>query len=266
MVYLRGFEFSKNIDMTQNIYPYNILSSNRLDTMFFDSITLLYGGNASGKSSILNILANHCQLNGLVSSQAYGKPFFQYVSECKAVFADEIVKLPPESKYIKSEDILNEVKQVEDKKTMLDAYIRHCAKTLGIESADETTIERRMHSVKLTKALENLEFSKEKYSNGEVAFQILEDEIKPDSLYLLDEPETSLSPSNQIKLADEIRRSARLLGCQFIIATHSPFLLGILDGKIYDLDQKEITESKWYDLENIRTYYNFFKEKEICFQ
>ena len=33
---------------------------------------------------------------------------------------------------------------------------------------------------------------------------ILEDNIEPDNLYLLDEPEVSLSPQNQVKLAEEI--------------------------------------------------------------
>ncbi|WP_206458108.1 AAA family ATPase [Anaerovorax sp. IOR16] len=266
MIYLRGFEFSKNTAMTQNVYPYNILSSRRIDVMFFDSITILYGANASGKSTVLNVIANHYKLNGSVRSKACGEAFFQYINECNGIIAEEFTAIPKSSRYIKSEDILNEVKQVEDKRTMLDAYIRHCARTLGIEDADENTIERKMRPVKLKQAMENLEFSKEKYSNGETAYQLLEEEIEMDALYLLDEPETSLSPSNQIKLANEINRRARLLGCQFIIATHSPFLLGTLEGKIYDLDQKQITESNWSDLETVRVYYEFFKEKESYFR
>lgn len=266
MIYLRGFEFSKNTSMTPNVYPYNVLSNQRIDVMFFDSITMLYGTNASGKSTVLNLISNHYQLDGLVRSQAYGSAFFRYISECKGILETDTHVLPKNSKYMKSEDILNEVKQVEDKRTMLDSYIRHCAKTLGIEDADKRTIEKKLKPVKLVQAIENLEFSKEKYSNGEMALQILEDEIEMDALYLLDEPETSLSPSNQIKLAHEINRRARLLGCQFIIATHSPFLLGTLEGKIYNLDEKQITESQWYDLENVKMYYDFFKNKESFFK
>lgn len=92
--------------------------------------------------------------------------------------------------------------------------------------------------------------------------QILLDEMQPDALYLLDEPEVSLSPQNQARLADEINKYARFLGCQFIIASHSPFLLGTLQGKIYDLDSVQMEEKQWTSLENVRYFYDFFKRHE----
>lgn len=96
--------------------------------------------------------------------------------------------------------------------------------------------------------------------------QILEDNIEPDKLYLLDEPEVSLSPQNQVKLAKKINEMARYLGIQFIIATHSPFMLGILDAKIYNLDTKEYEVQKWSELENVKYFYNFFKDREEEFK
>ena len=80
-------------------------------------------------------------------------------------------------------------------------------------------------------------------------------------MYLLDEPEVSLSPQNQVKLAEEINKMARYLGIQFIIATHSPFMLGILNAKIYNLDTKNYEVQKWNELENVRYFYAFFKSK-----
>lgn len=96
--------------------------------------------------------------------------------------------------------------------------------------------------------------------------QILEDNIEPDNLYLLDEPEVSLSPQNQVKLAQKINQMARPLGIQFIIATHSPFMLGILNAKIYNLDTKEYEVQKWSELENVKYFYNFFKDREEEFK
>lgn len=109
------------------------------------------------------------------------------------------------------------------------------------------------------------EFSQDKYSNGETTMQILEDNIEPDRLYLLDEPEVSLSPQNQVKLAEKINKMARYLGIQFIIATHSPFMLGILNAKIYNLDTEDYKVQKWSELENVRYFYEFFKSRKYEF-
>ena len=91
--------------------------------------------------------------------------------------------------------------------------------------------------------------------------QYFEEYLQPDALYLLDEPEVSLSPANQVMLAEEINKMARLLECQFIIATHSPFMLGTLNAKIYNLDTKEYDVTKWSDLDNVRYFYKFSSKK-----
>lgn len=78
--------------------------------------------------------------------------------------------------------------------------------------------------------------------------------------YLLDEPENSLSAENQLKLKQFIEDSARFYNCQFIISTHSPFILSLTDALIYDLDSNPVVSKKWAELTNVRTYYDFFME------
>ena len=105
-------------------------------------------------------------------------------------------------------------------------------------------------------------FAQEKYSNGETSLQYFEEYLLPDALYLLDEPEVSLSPANQVKLAEEINKMARFLDCQFIIATHSPFMLGTLNAKIYNIDTENFDIAKWSELENVKYFFEFFKRHE----
>ena len=78
--------------------------------------------------------------------------------------------------------------------------------------------------------------------------------------FLLDEPENSLSPAKQQELVKFIEDSARFFGCQFVIATHSPFVLAIRGAKIYDLDEEPVDVKRWTELENVRAYYDFFKK------
>lgn len=88
------------------------------------------------------------------------------------------------------------------------------------------------------------------------------EKIGENGLYILDEPENSLSPQRQIELSKFIEDASRFFGCQFIISTHSPFMLAMKGAKIYDLDEDPVRVKKWTELENVRNYYDFFKEHE----
>ena len=108
----------------------------------------------------------------------------------------------------------------------------------------------------------NLMDNVREHSNGESAFLYFAEKIKESALYLLDEPENSLSPDRQQELLKFLEDSARFFGCQFIISTHSPFLLSMRGAKIYDLDEDPVDVKRWTELPNIRTYYEFFKRHE----
>lgn len=88
----------------------------------------------------------------------------------------------------------------------------------------------------------------------------------PNGLYLLDEPENSLSAQRQIELVAFIEDMTRYEHCQFVIATHSPFVLSIKEAKIYDLDQKPVDVRRWTQLENVQTYYRFFQMHQEAFE
>ena len=85
-------------------------------------------------------------------------------------------------------------------------------------------------------------------------------------MFILDEPENSLSPNRQLELKSFIEDSARFFECQFIISTHSPFLLAIRGAKIYDLDESPATIKQWTQLENVRLYRDFFKQNDHEFK
>ena len=82
----------------------------------------------------------------------------------------------------------------------------------------------------------------------------------------MDEPENSLSPKMQIKLVSMLQEMSRCCGCQFIIATHSPFILSINGARIYDLDEVPVDIKKWWELENPRIYFEFFEKNRRFFE
>ena len=100
------------------------------------------------------------------------------------------------------------------------------------------------------------------HSNGESAFIYFTEKIKQNSIYLLDEPENSLSPERQMELSEYLENSVRFYGCQIIMATHSPFLLSMKGARIYDLDENPVDIKRWTQLPNVRAYYEFFKKHQ----
>ena len=112
---------------------------------------------------------------------------------------------------------------------------------------------------------QNLVRNVQERSNGESALSYFVDAIRDDALYLLDEPENSLSARLQLELARFLEDSARFYGCQFVIATHSPFLLALKGARIYDLDRTPVSTCRWTEVENVRTFYDFFKSHACDF-
>lgn len=218
---------------------------------------------------MLNILANKLQLEGreYATNNKYGNYFLRFVEECRFTLGEEengktIDRVPRKSRYIKSEDILYEIKKIQQEQVLQDGYIyEHVRKGLRKEQ-----IERLKKCSKTRQQLEIMKFAQEKYSNGETTLQMLDDYMEPDALYLLDEPEVSLAPENQTILAEKLNKMARFLGCQFIISTHSPFMLGTLNAKIYNLDSRDLEEVEWTEIENVKYFYDFFEKHKNKFK
>lgn len=271
MIYLSSFLLSQKTVTDPNIYPYHVFAKKTEKLLLFNPITVLYGNNASGKSTLLNIIANKLQLKGYeyAACNQYGRVmyFSEYVKECSYGLGEDergrtLRGIPQNSRYIKSEDILYEIKKIQQEQVLKDGYVyEHIRRGMPKAQAEEFK-----NSYQTSLQLENLKFAQEKYSNGETTMQMIDDYIEPDALYLLDEPEVSLSPANQTLLAEKLNNAARFLGCQFIISTHSPFMLGTLRGKIYNLDSEELEEAKWTELENVRYFYNFFEKHRREFE
>lgn len=263
MVYLNSFTLCDKRLRNPNIYPYNVFRDKYVPRLLFSPITVLYGNNGSGKSTILNLIAGKLGLQG-AERYAYGQFYIEeFLEECTYDFGENEMgihnRIPSESRYIKSEDILFEIKKIQEEDALEQGYIyEQVRRGMSKEEAKKEFNQERWGGSR--KAI--IKFAQEKYSNGETTMQLLGDLLEPDALYLLDEPEVSLSPQNQVQLAEDINQMARLLDTQFIIATHSPFMLGTLNAKIYNLDCKEVREDKWSNLDNVRFFYEFFKQRE----
>lgn len=82
-------------------------------------------------------------------------------------------------------------------------------------------------------------------------------------LYLLDEPESALSPASQIKFLRLLQRLEATGHAQFIIATHSPILLAYPGAQIYSFDSSRVEEMNYEDTMHYRIYKQFFEDRSV---
>lgn len=281
MIFLNSIVLPKD---KENVYPYCIPSIYDIYGIDFSKITVFAGSNGSGKSTLLNVIAEKLGAQKTLGNKSGSFQWFVDHCKCKFSLDEQYQLIPPViCKLIKSEDIMDFIvnvrrgnerinKQSSFGKEFADSTADEFgyAKEVGVGIRDEdlTNSQRFMRSrlsdYNKAQQLENMK--KQEYSNGESAIQyFMETMIEENSLYLLDEPENSLSPTLQFELMKFIDDSARFFNCQFIIATHSPFLMSIKGAKIYDLDNLPVKVRNWYELENIRAYAKLFFEYKTKF-
>ena len=105
----------------------------------------------------------------------------------------------------------------------------------------------------------------EKYhekSHGESFLALAQNQLRPNGLYLFDEPEAALSPQRQLTLLMEICSCAKQ-GSQFIIVTHSPILLGIPDAQIVSFDDGTVHNCEYEETESYKVTEMFINNREL---
>lgn len=259
-------------------YPYGLFPNKGLGQVNFSPITIFCGDNGSGKSTLLNILAKCLTIH---HSSPYNESAYlqHYVDRCNWDYTYNMQ--PWEAKIIASDDVFRQsfIKResnmsIHDDQTSVGhegmAMRENHDFSFNPNNPDEVAqIKRKTTAIRkggIGKLIMQ-EVGKDiiLHSNGENALEYFHEQIRPHGLYLLDEPENSLSIKRQLLLKQYLEEMVQFENCQFVIATHSPFLLALNDAKIYNLDLNPVRVQKWEHIENIRDYYEFFQQNEQLF-
>ena len=102
-------------------------------------------------------------------------------------------------------------------------------------------------------------------SHGESFFSLLMHRFGRNGLYLLDEPEASLSPSRQMAMLSRMHNLVKE-GWQFIIATHSPIVMAYPEATIYHLGNGGIEQMNYTYTEHYVVAKQFLNERERMLQ
>lgn len=268
-----------------NLYPFGLFPERsrgmrELVLEFNSPITILYGGNGSGKTTILNLIAESIKA---MRHSAFNKSglFYDYLNSCNTETGEQCRKMM----IITSDDVFDYLQRQrrkfeafnEQRSRFSDEMSRRRAvykkeaelgKGVSVDFDDPESIEsfhKRCAIMKNTNSMlivKKMGIDQKGQSNGETAIDFFTDQITPGGLYLLDEPENSLSPKMQLALMDFISMMADEFDCQFIIASHSPFFIGMNYASVYNLDADIIDFCDWTELESIQVYRDFFRRLE----
>ena len=256
-------------------YPFGVFRYRELPVFEFEPVTVFYGGNGSGKSTILNVIAEKLQIRR--NAPGNRSDFFEdYVGLC-AYQPAYGAKIPENSRMISSDDVFDyllDIRRVNAgidarRAQLIESYASDRYTPYQLASLDDYEEWRRRADAKSASQSEYIRRQLKEnipgQSNGESAMAFFARAIEDGGLYLLDEPENSLSAARQLELGALIENAARFFRCQFVIATHAPFLLALRGARIYDLDAQPPCVRKWTELENVRIYRDFFRRREAEF-
>ena len=252
-------------------YPFGVFLNREVPVLEFEPVTILCGGNGSGKTTILNLIGEKLELRrGAVFNRS--SFFGAYLELCRAETASAFDRdVRAKSRIITSDDVFHYLLDFR----YMNEGIDHKRRELLEEYTDARYAKFQMRSLedvdRLRQVVDAQRHSGSRYvrdrlmkdvpgkSNGENAFLYFTREIQEEGLYLLDEPENSLSPRLQEELVRFLEDSARFYRCQFVISTHSPFLLSLKGARIYDLDAEPVEVRPWTQLDHVRAYYELFQ-------
>lgn len=216
-------------------YPFNLPAVRDLDRLpLHPAVTFLVGENGSGKSTLLEATAVALGFNAEGGSKnfrfgtrASHSALHKYLRPVRTT------RRPRDGYFFRAESLFTVATEIErlDVNEPGDAIGPPVSAGFG---------ERALHE----------------QSHGESFLALIENRLRGNGLYLLDEPEAALSPVRQMSLLTILHRLVRRKS-QFIIATHSPILLAYPDAAILQLGTGGVSQVKYEETEHFMVTRDF---------
>lgn len=259
-MHLKSIKYVKPINT--NKYPFNVPIFNNLEILELkSSVTIFVGENGTGKSTLLEGIA------AAVGSVTVGEDLIDYDNSLKtARDLARNLKLSWSIKtkkgfFLRSEDFISYSKRITQMKGELEEELLNVDKTYNNRSDYSKRLAKMPYQNSINELKSKYGEGLETKSHGESFLELFNSRFVPDGLYLLDEPESPLSPTKQLALISMIKNMEKD-NSQFIIATHSPILMAIPGATIISFDEYPIREVNYDDLEHVNITRDFLNDPQ----
>ena len=218
---------------TKVYYPFNLeIFSRTVDLNLTSPITFFAGENGTGKSTLLQAMAIRCQVHVWQNNDRCSLEANPYEGLLYRYMEVEWVGGPVAGSYFSS------------------ALFHHFAQNLDEWAASDPRILDYFGG----KSLNAL-------SHGQSLMSFFRSRYQIKGLYLLDEPETALSPRSELEFLRLLREMGEMGHAQFVIATHSPILMACPGARIFTFDKIPLKTLEYEETEHFRVYHAFMADR-----
>ncbi|MEM6533147.1 MAG: AAA family ATPase [Myxococcota bacterium] len=237
MQYLRHIELLRDRIDDPGVYPFTIPAIRGLDTLAFPtSVTFFVGENGSGKSTLIEAIAVLMGFNPEGGSRNFGFSTRDSTSElCDFLRPARGTRRPKDGFFLRAESYFNLATEIE----RLD------------EGGGGPPIIDGFGGVSL-----------HEQSHGESFMALASNRLRGSGLYIFDEPEAALSPQRQLELLAIMHRLAESQDSQFIIATHSPILMGYPGATIFCFGRSGVEQVEYEETEHVIVTKGFLNKRK----
>ncbi|MDQ1001163.1 putative ATPase [Neobacillus niacini] len=218
-MFLKKVTLLKEKIPTFNLYPFSIPAIENLDEIKIDrNVTFFVGENGSGKSTLLEAIADKCGFHTAGGGRNNSYDVYETDSELSQFIRLSWMPKVTNGFFLRAESFYHFA-------THIDEVDENGFKDYGGKSLLQQ-------------------------SHGESFLSLFLNRFNGEAIYLLDEPEAALSPARQLTLLKIIHDLESKGDSQFIIATHSPILMGYPEADIYSFDNGEISKINYEDTDH----------------
>jgi predicted ATPase len=219
---------------TREHYPFNLEVLQKTKIIRFDTpVTFFVGENGTGKSTLLKAICHRCDIHIWQDTERSRFRYNQYEEALCEYIRVGWTNGPVPGAFFSSQIF-------QDFARFLDEWAK----------ADPGILEYFGGSSLVTQ------------SHGQSLISFFEARYKIKGLYLMDEPETALSPKSQLRLLQILKRMSEAGHAQFIVASHSPILLAYPGAKIYSFDRAPVASISYEETEYYRLYKDFINNPD----
>lgn len=242
----------------QQNFPYNLPWLKNLETFEFSQpVTIFEGENGVGKSTLIETIAYLAQAITLNNRGFNQLDEYKWVREFATQFKLIWYNRRQSGFFFRADDFITFIRETKERKQeAIDALA-----DIDRRDPEGFSMERMPHANTLYEMKQLYPTDLSDLSHGQSFMALFQARLRPKSLYFLDEPETPLSPQNQLALLLLIDEYAKL-GSQFIISTHSPIIMAYPEAAVFELSDSGLQQTNYQEIEHVQFMQSFMQDPQ----